>query len=183
MPGQVYLGCVQFVKQVGWRRGAALQEGSAGGHGAKQTCSFPHCRRPANLRCQVPAPFAHRPCQCVSAPSPPARPAAAQVKKGPLQETSPMLVDISGIPTWSKVRAATCLLVYAAGCGCRRLHAPLDVAWLPVHAILPPCMPVLPCPMPSSALSTSPQAHAHKLSSHPPPTRTHADRPPLHQPH
>lgn len=27
-----------------------------------------------------------------------------QVKKGPLQETSPMLVDISGIPMWSKVR-------------------------------------------------------------------------------
>jgi serine/threonine-protein phosphatase 2A activator len=28
-----------------------------------------------------------------------------QVKKGPLQETSPMLVDISGIPMWSKVNS------------------------------------------------------------------------------
>ena len=26
-----------------------------------------------------------------------------QVKKGPLAETSPMLNDISGVPTWSKV--------------------------------------------------------------------------------
>lgn len=30
---------------------------------------------------------------------------AKEVKKGPLQETSPMLVDISGIPTWSKVNS------------------------------------------------------------------------------
>lgn len=27
-----------------------------------------------------------------------------QVKKGPLQETSPMLNDISGLPTWRKVK-------------------------------------------------------------------------------
>ena len=26
-----------------------------------------------------------------------------QVKKGPLAETSPMLNDISGVPTWTKV--------------------------------------------------------------------------------
>ena len=26
-----------------------------------------------------------------------------QVKKGPLSETSPMLNDISGVPTWNKV--------------------------------------------------------------------------------
>ena len=30
---------------------------------------------------------------------------AAQVKKGPLAETSPMLNDISAVPSWSKVGA------------------------------------------------------------------------------
>ena len=28
---------------------------------------------------------------------------SAQVKKGPLAETSPMLNDISGVPNWAKV--------------------------------------------------------------------------------
>lgn len=29
------------------------------------------------------------------------------MKKGPLFETSPMLNDISGVPTWAKVRRST----------------------------------------------------------------------------
>jgi len=33
---------------------------------------------------------------------------AVQVKKGPLQETSPMLCDISAVPHWLKVRALQC---------------------------------------------------------------------------
>ena len=37
-----------------------------------------------------------------------------QVKKGPLAETSPMLSDISGVPTWTKVSCCACFACCAS---------------------------------------------------------------------
>ncbi len=88
---------------------------------------------------------------------------AAQVKKGPLQETSPMLVDISGIPMWSKVRPAACCFYHGCCCCCcwlLRLHCwrvmpcglpALLYCHVPLFTLAPPHMPAelpiaWPCP-------------------------------------
>ena len=45
-----------------------------------------------------------------------------QVKKGPLQETSPLINDISGVPSWEKVGSVSCLLCRVYGLGISSLN-------------------------------------------------------------
>jgi hypothetical protein len=92
----LYLAAVKFVKQVGC--GGVLCFGT---RCFAVACAGGARRGELSLTFLVSMPWHanwlhHR-------PLPACLPAGLQVKKGPLQETSPMLVDISGIPMWSKV--------------------------------------------------------------------------------
>ncbi len=53
---------------------------------------------------------------------------AEQVKKGPLAETSPMLNDISAVPSWSKVGALAAARMLALH-SMHELSTPLHVSW------------------------------------------------------
>lgn len=53
-----------------------------------------------------------------------------RVKKGPLQETSPLLNDISGVPTWEKVMfTSTALYAFAYGFNSKKLV--IAASWNP----------------------------------------------------
>ena len=71
-----------------------------------------------------------------------------QVKKGPLQETSPMLVDISGIPMWTKVGRPCMFAAVSARCRRCRCLAGISAAFT-AHAVTCP----LNFPMPTSLQS------------------------------